>query len=387
MRLRFPRTSASAAACSSIPRRRRARRPPFRAARGATTTRFRGRRSCRRRRRSACCRAASCVSPEAASSMPKLMWAQQRFQSELAPQAVNPTTLGFGRLLLPPGSPYYPTGLGLTGNLDVRYRSEPLGPRISGGVADQGRALVGWRGDAAGWADRLRPRARARPCDQRIPQGLYRCARDRRRVRDWPREPVRRLGCNGNALLADSELRGVARRRRRRAIPSTCARAAISRNGATGRSASQWAPKRVASRSATRRRRSSAARRWNRERLLRRGRGQAPLAGGLHGAGIAAAPKLEALLAARTDHFSDFGTTTSPKAGLRWQPATVDGPAWLGRSRLSCAVARRALRAAGLQRSCRRGRPIRCAARSPARRRTATSRRRLVSAGTRACSR
>ena len=385
---RFPRTSASAAACSSIP-----------TAPACTPTTIPRGPTCR-------------LDPFAWTTiLPKtetfsllsrgvlrlaggselyaeLLWAQQRFESELAPQAVNPGTLGFGRLLLPAGSPYYPTGLGLSGNLDVRYRAEPLGAANQRGVADQGRAMLGWRGDAAGWEiDSALALARGRATNEYRKGYIDAHAI----VGAFATGLVNPFGASdpaGNALLAGHRAaRRLAPAHGARPIPSTCAPAATSRNGATAgrarhrrRSASRVDPRRGDSArrqrrrcgpratSPTRSRASAARRRSSRSSACRSHRSS------------------EALLAARTDHFSDFGTTTSPKAGLRWQPDT-----WMV---LRGSVGR-GFRAPSLGElyapqgsgSCRRCCPIRCAARSPARRRIATSRRRSSSAATRACSR
>ncbi|MEO8312046.1 MAG: TonB-dependent receptor [Caldimonas sp.] len=254
----------------------------------------------------------------------ELLSTQQRFESQLSPQAVNPGTLGLGPLLLPQGSLFYPTGLGLSGDLDVRYRSEPLGPRASGGVANQGRALIGWRGDAAGWAiDSALALARGRATNE-YRHGYI----DSQAIVDaFATGLVNPFGASdaaGNALLAGSELRGISRRAKS-TTDSIDVRAR--------RDLAQWQYGPVALAVGAEARRESirdeatavagrAVGAANSSDFISAVEGKRRSQAIFAELGLPLVPKLEALLAARTDRFSDFGTTTSPKAALRWQPSS-----------------------------------------------------------------
>lgn len=61
------------------------------------------------------------------------------------------TTITGIPFVLPASSPFYPTGLGLTGDLDLAYRSVPLGPRTNEVTSHNRRLLVGVKGQAEGW--------------------------------------------------------------------------------------------------------------------------------------------------------------------------------------------------------------------------------------------
>jgi len=55
-----------------------------------------------------------------------------RIEYRAGPTPVAPfATQNFTPFVLPPSSPYYPTALGLSGGLDLFYRTLPLGGRVS----------------------------------------------------------------------------------------------------------------------------------------------------------------------------------------------------------------------------------------------------------------
>ena len=254
----------------------------------------------------------------------ELSWTRQRFESQLAAQAVNPTTLGIGPLLLPPTSPYYPTGLGLSGNLDVRYRTEPLGARVTSGDADQGRAMLGWRGDAAGWEiDSALSLARAQ-ATHRYASGYVDAQAIVGAFSTGLVNPFGASDAAGDALLAGTELRGDIRHGK-----STTDSIDVRARRDVGR----WEYGPIGVSIGAEARRESI----RDEATALVGRAVGAAAGSDYGDVIEGQRRsqaaftelavplpghLEALLAARIDHYSDFGTATSPKAGLRWQPAS-----------------------------------------------------------------
>jgi iron complex outermembrane receptor protein len=208
---------------------------------------------------------------------------------------------------------------------------------------------VGWRGDAAGWAiDSALALARGHATNE-YRRGYI----DAHAIVDaFATGLVNPFGASddaGNALLAGTELRGVSRR----ATSTTDSIDVRAR-----RDIAQWSHGPVALAVGAEARRESIRDEATAIVDSSVGAGATDFAGAVEGKrrsqavflelGLPLAPKLEALLAARTDHFSDFGTATSPKAGLRWQPTPwLVARGSIGRG-FRAPVARRALRAAAV---------------------------------------
>ena len=144
----------------------------------------------------------------------ELLLARHQTDDAIVPIAVNSTTTVDGSpLVLPESSPFYPEGLGLIGDLvNLRYRTVPLGSRVRRTVGEHGRALLGLRGEAGAWAyDAALGYVTSRGTQQ------YRSGYvDSTRIVDAFAtglvNPFGDSGPVGNALLADTELRGEVRR-------------------------------------------------------------------------------------------------------------------------------------------------------------------------------
>jgi iron complex outermembrane receptor protein len=146
----------------------------------------------------------------------EFVFARHRIDEALFPMPVNAgTTLGGVPLVLPATSPFRPQGPGQGGDLvNLRYRTVPFGPTVRRTVADQGRLLVGLRGEAAGW-----------DLDGAVGHTVSRGTQyyrsgyvDSRKLVDAFASglvnPFGDSGPAGDALLAEAELRGEVRRAR-----------------------------------------------------------------------------------------------------------------------------------------------------------------------------
>jgi iron complex outermembrane receptor protein len=257
----------------------------------------------------------------------ELALAQSRVRFAIAPTTISRfTTIAGTPALLPASSPYYPTGLGLSGDLELAYRTEPLGPRVSEVNASNARLLAGARSRVAGWevdgAIALN--------DSRARAGLVSGYVDGGRVIEaigsGMVNPFGPSSLEGDALLAAAEVHGTSRRARGR-TESADLRA--------GREVAALPAGPLA---------LVAGAEVRREQLHD---AELPIVGRLAGAGTsppkdgrrqvsavyaeAVAPLLQGVelqAAARWDHYGDFGGALSPKLALRVQPAK----AWLLRA-------------------------------------------------------
>ncbi len=243
---------------------------------------------------------------------------QTRFVSSATPVSRFGIPGGQG-LVIPEDSPFYPTGLGLTGDIvNPRYRTVPLGPRVTDIATDQWRALVGWRGAVAGWEiDTALARSTGRSTSDHVSGNV-----DSVRLADAFAtgliNPFGDSGPQGNALLASTQTHGRSREARG-TTDSVDLRAR--------RDMAQWSAGPVTLGVGVEARRETLddhATELN-DRVVG-GTFLRPKTGARAAQSLSAelvlplAPKLEAQLALRTDRYSDFGTHTSPKLALRWQP-------------------------------------------------------------------
>ncbi len=250
----------------------------------------------------------------------ELLWSRQqtRFVSSATPVGRFAIPGGQG-LVIPEGNPFYPTGLGLTGDIvNPRYRTVPLGPRVTDTATDQWRALVGWRGTVAGWdIDTALARSTGRSTSDHVSGNV-----DSVRLADAFAtgliNPFGDSGPQGNALLASTQTHGRSREARG-TTDSVDLRAS--------RDIAQWSAGPVTlgvGVEARRERLDDRATELN-DRVVG-GTFLRPKTGAREAQSLNAelvlplAPKLDAQIALRTDRYSDFGTHTSPKLALRWQP-------------------------------------------------------------------
>ena len=259
--------------------------------------------------------------PNRTEAYAELLWSRQqtRFASSATP--VGRFAIPGGKpLVIPEGSPFYPTGLGLTGDIvNPRYRTVPLGPRVTDIATDQWRALMGWRGAVAGWEiDTALARSTGRSTSDHV-SGYVDSVKLADAFATGLINPFGDSGPLGNALLASTQTRG-----RSRAARGTT----DSIDLRASRDMAQWSAGPVSLAVGVEARRETLDDRATElnDRVVG-GTFLRPKTGARNAQALNAelvlplAPKLDAQLALRTDRYSDFGTHTSPKAALRWQPA------------------------------------------------------------------
>ena len=258
--------------------------------------------------------------PDRSEAYSELLWSRQqtRFASSATP--VGRFAIPGGKpLVIPEGSPFYPTDLGLTGDIvNPRYRTVPLGPRVTDIGTDQWRALVGWRGAVAGWdIDSALARSTGRSTSDHV-SGYVDAVRLGEAFATGLINPFGDSGPQGNALLASTQTHGRSREARG-TTDSVDLRAS--------RDIAQWSAGPVTlgvGVEARRERLDDRATELN-DRVVG-GTFLRPKTGARQAQSLNVelvlplAPKLDAQLAVRTDRYSDFGTHTSPKLALRWQP-------------------------------------------------------------------
>lgn len=253
-------------------------------------------------------------------------WHRVRFREVTSPAAAEATTTGRG-FVLPASSPFYPADMGLSGDLSLLYRTAPLGPRISEVTSLNRRLLAGLKGRSFGWDfDAAIVHNDSRATD-RFVSGFASASRLRDAIGSGLVNPFGQSGAQGDALLAAAETRGTAREARGR-TQSVDLRAS---RDILQRAAGPWAiavgaearretltdrpdPRAIDALGPTIYRQSKDGARQVQALYVET---VAPLARGV-----------EVQLAARADHYSDFGTSVNPKLALRVQPA----PEWLVRS-------------------------------------------------------
>jgi iron complex outermembrane receptor protein len=258
--------------------------------------------------------------PQAAEAYAELLWSRQRARYAIAASPVNRFAfIDVPPVVIPEGSPFYPKGLGLSGDIvDPSYRAVSLGPRTNLVTTEHWRALLGWRGAVAGW-----------DADSALMQSVSRSANDyvggyvdALKVLDgFTSGRINAFGDSGpegDALLASSEVRGRSRG---------------SRGSTTGadfrasRDIAKWSAGPVTlGLGAEARREALHDHTTALADIAAGGTFRAPTSGARDAQALFAElalpllPKLDAQLALRADRYSDFGTSTSPKLALRWQP-------------------------------------------------------------------
>jgi iron complex outermembrane receptor protein len=92
--------------------------------------------------------------PHGDSIRAELLWSRAKERFQAAPSPINFGGLaGEPAITIPVDSPYYPAGLGLTpDNIPLFYRTTTLGPRITDSTTTQQRLLLAWRGEVASWS-------------------------------------------------------------------------------------------------------------------------------------------------------------------------------------------------------------------------------------------
>lgn len=254
-----------------------------------------------------------------AEAYAEVLASTSRIQYHVAPSPANPSASDSGAaFLLPETSPYYPTGLGLSGKLVLSYRTWPLGGRRSEVDSDNLRVLAGLRSRVADWdldgaLSVNDSRARERYLSGYVDAGRLSAALATGLV-----NPFGASGPDGDALLAATQIRGRSRDAAGR-TQSADLRASTDLGRAPG------GPVGLAT--------GIEARHESLRDSLE------PLMADVVGGGLSSPkrgsrrvqaafvelvapvlPGLELQAAARLDHYSDFGTALDPKLAIRLQP-------------------------------------------------------------------
>jgi iron complex outermembrane receptor protein len=253
----------------------------------------------------------------------ELLASRQQVQYTVAATPINRGFYGsYPAWVIPVDSPFYPTGLGLTGDIvDPFYRTVPLGPRVSRADTHSWRALVGWQGRIGGWdVDTALMQSTTRSNNDLI-SGNVDSTKLSAAFAAGLVNPFGDSGPVGGAALAATELRGTVRTGR-----------GTTRSGdvRASRELGHWNGGAVLLGLGAEARRESLVSELT--ALANIGAGFGLGFDGTQQAGqrdaqalfaelaLPVLPKLDAQLALRTDHYSDFGTHTSPKIALRWHP-------------------------------------------------------------------
>jgi len=258
--------------------------------------------------------------PNNAEAYAELLWSRQRMRFSVAPTPVSFSGIIFGQpLVIPEGSPFYPSGLGISGDIvDPFYRTVPLGPRVTEIESDNWRALIGWHGAVGSW-----------DVDAALTQSVSSVGNDAvagfvdvLKLADAAATGQINLfgdsGPAGNALLASTELTGRTRSARgtTRSVDFRASRDVLKWSAGTmtlglgGEARSEALDDHTTELAA----------------VTAGGAFQSPKTGSRQAQALYAelvlpiVSKLDAQLAVRADHYSDFGTSNSPKVALRWQP-------------------------------------------------------------------
>jgi iron complex outermembrane receptor protein len=252
------------------------------------------------------------------------LWARNTFDTEIAPYPQPAVSTAFGSPIYPAGGPYYPTDFaaanGLSGDLLFSWRATELGPRQNSTATDAQRYVLGVEGQAAGWDYNAAAAYSAN--QQEVEYGgsyLYQ-SRLIPALRSGLVNPWGPSGPEGKALLEASVYRGTPQTadgsttqftafasKEVATLPAGPLALALGGEARWERLSYDWDPAVLSGDSPV----LSALRAVSGSRDV-----QALFAE----FNVPIARKLDAQLAVRWDQYSDFGSTTNPKAALRWQP-------------------------------------------------------------------
>ena len=259
------------------------------------------------------------ISPDV-DAFAEALYETDRLIYKIAAMPINSVaTNGAFEIDVPTTSPYYPHGLGLTQDLfDVHYRTVSLGPRTSESDSVNERELAGLRGTLGGWDFDSAVTIAESHASFSFLSGFVGTNELASAFATGEIDPFADSGPAGDALLAGAQLKGEAR----------------SSQGIT-RMVDLHASKEVLQLPAGPLALAVGGE-WRRETLRD---DEAVLAGDVVG-GTFDSPKsgarnvralfveaeaaivkgLDAQLAARYDHYSDYGNSVTPKAALAWRP-------------------------------------------------------------------
>ena len=264
---------------------------------------------------------ATLVSGHQGEAYAELLASRQRIRQVLAPTPINN---GFyaahGPWVIPVGSPFYPATLGIAGNIvDPFYRVIPAGPRVARTDTQAWRALAGWHGVLAGWdidgaALQSTTHSAYVLVSGYLDVDLLPAVFDSGLV-----NPFGDSGPAGDAALESAVIHGPTREGR-----STTQ----SVDFHASRTLASWSIGAVTLGLGGEARHEKMVDIPEPLAMVTTGDSyQLPKSGARDVQALYVesvlpiAPRTSAQLALRADHYSDFGTHTSPKLSLRWQPA------------------------------------------------------------------
>ncbi|RZT95014.1 TonB-dependent receptor plug domain-containing protein [Rivibacter subsaxonicus] len=251
----------------------------------------------------------------------ELLWSDSEVRFVSSPSSAIANLSGTGsRFFLPASSPYYPTELGLQGNLPLAYRTLPLGSRTNEVDSENLRALVGARGRRGGWDFDGALSFKQSRAQEHYASGFVDAGRLSAALATGLVNPFGASGPEGDALLAGTELTGLAREARGRSVEADL-RASGELLALPGGMLA------LATGVEARRETLTDRRPVITDEVAGSGGPSGEKSGSRNVQALYAellAPVLTGLelqAAARLDHYSDFGSNFSPKLALRWQPA------------------------------------------------------------------
>ena len=220
----------------------------------------------------------------------------------------------------PRGHPFYPVGLGLSGDIvGPFYRTVPLGLRIADVASNHQRLLVGWQGVVRGWDVDTAVLQSTSRATHNFTSGYVDTARLTDALATGLINPFGDSGPTGNALLASTEARGRARESSgtTRSIDFRASRDLMQWSAGTltlgigGEARTEALDDRTTSIG------DLVVGSVNRPTPKSGKRDAQALYVEL---AVPIVRTLDAQLALRADRFSDFGVSANPKVALRWQP-------------------------------------------------------------------
>ena len=257
----------------------------------------------------------------------ELAWSDTRTTVSRDPTDVAPfTNPNFTIVRYPAGGPFYPTAFaaanGLSGDLDILFNTAPLGGRTSRVDNSAWRAVLGADGVAAGWDYSTSLTYSRNDQSDTMLRGFVSLHRLIDAMATGLVNPFGPSGPEGDALLASTQISGETH-------TATGATLDFLAKASRELVALPGGPLAVAVGVEARRERlsndfSSAVTEGDIPGISYAARpvsGSRSAQAAFFEVDVPFAKGLEAQLAVRYDHYSDFGGTTNPKVALRWQPS------------------------------------------------------------------
>ena len=253
-------------------------------------------------------------------------WSQNRLLLRVAPTPVEQLfTFGDVPVRYPAGGPFYPTAFaaanGLSGDLDLMFRLVPLGPRTDIVETHASRMLVGADGFAGGWDYSTAIVYSRNWQNDRLVSGWVSQERLLAGLATGLVNPFGPSGPEGDALLQASQVVGDVHQAQASTllVDAKASRELMKLAGG---------PLALAIGAEARRERldntaSPLLKDGDVLNIGERGNtsGRRTVGAAYIELGVPFIRDVEMQLAARYDHYDDFGGTTNPKVALRWQPS------------------------------------------------------------------